>query len=855
MTPKSAFCLKFLPLLALWLAVNPALAGPAPGKSQSLTRPDQVPDGLAKSDWASIRAAYEAGRHSFQPTATGWQARNPGQQWTTQFDRRGFLAAPQDGGWTWGLELQSYGFAGAERAIHGVPAVQADGQRLTYQWDGTVQEWFVNDPRGLEHGFTVKERPAGSSQQQALHTQPSTLNFLLAPRGTLTPAITEDAKGVLFRDAAGATVLNYTGLKVWDADGKVLPSRFELADAQPATLNSQSTVRLLVEERGARYPLTIDPIAQQAYLKAGNNGGPASDQFGWSVAVSGDTVVVGAYQEDSSTTGVNSTPNDLAADAGAAYVFVRSGTTWSQQAYLKASQVTEGDTFGYSVAVSGDMVVVGAYQEDSSTTGVNSTANDSTTTGTNSGAAYVFVRSGTTWSQQAYLKPAAVGSTQAGDAFGRSVAVSGDTVIVGAWNEDSSTTGVNSTANDGRTQSGAAYIFAGLGLPAEITVHGNGVPIPAGTSAPSLADHTDFGGAALTSGTVVRTFTLTNSGSIALTLSGTPLVAVSGTHAADFTVTALPTSPVTAGGSTTFQITFDPSASGTRTATLTIANNDSDEGTYTFALQGTGGNAPTVILPIADLVVNEDAPSVVMNLTLHFSDVETPATDLTYVLVTNTNSALVGATITQGTNLVLTFATNGNGTSQISVSAADADGLSVTNAFVVTVIPVSDAPVATYATYGRAPGLTLKIPIAAIVSDPNSLTVAVHSLGASAQGATLSFNSTYIFYVPANHNNDSFTYTVTNTAGESASATLSVTVATVGGSAKTITVVGGNATVRFFGIPGLTYDVQRTVSLSAPVTWTTLTTGSALAPGADGAFSHTDTNAPNGTAYYRSAPR
>jgi hypothetical protein len=65
-------------------------------------------------------------------------------------------------------------------------------------------------------------------------------------------------------------------------------------------------------------------------------------------------------------------------------------------------------------------------------------------------------------------------------------------------------------------------------------------------------------------------------------------VAVSGTHAADFTVTALPTSPVTASGSTTFQVTFDPSASGTRTATLTIANDDSGVGIYDFAIQGTG---------------------------------------------------------------------------------------------------------------------------------------------------------------------------------------------------------------------------------------------------------------------------
>ena len=356
-----------------------AMAAP-PARPQPLTSPDQVPEGLAKSDWASIRAAYEAGRHAFQPTPTGWQARNPGQQWTTTFDRRGFVATPKAGGWTWGLELQGYGFGARQQTIAGTPAVQAEGSRLTYQWDAAVQEWFINDQRGLEHGFTVSARPAADpAALTAPSAQPTALSFLLAVRGALRPHVTPDALGVEFRDATGATVLNYAGLKVWDADGKVLTSHFELADSSPTALGEQHAVRLLVDERGARYPITIDPIAQQAYLKASNNGGPSSDNFGFSVAVSGDTVVVGANREDSGTTGVNSTPDESAADAGAAYVFVRSGTTWSQQAYLKAGQVTAGDQFGFSVAVSGDTVVVGATSEDSGTTGINSTPDESAT--------------------------------------------------------------------------------------------------------------------------------------------------------------------------------------------------------------------------------------------------------------------------------------------------------------------------------------------------------------------------------------------------------------------------------------------------------------------------------------------
>ncbi|MEI8090525.1 MAG: MBG domain-containing protein [Opitutaceae bacterium] len=428
-----------------------AMAVPPP-RPQQLTSPEQVPEGLAKSDWAYIRAAYEAGQHAFQPTPTGWQARNSGQQWTTRFDRRGFLASPEAGGWTWGLELRGYGFGAHHQTFADNPAVQAKGSRLTYQWDSSVQEWFVNDSRGLEHGFTVSTRPAAPTAPSA---QLPELSFLLAVRGELRPQVTPDSLGVEFRDAAGATVLNYAGLKVWDADGKVLTSRFELADSSPTALGASHAVRLLVDERGARYPITIDPIAQQAYIKAGQV--TSSAKFGCSVAVSGDTVVVGASGESSSTTGVNNTPNTSAPSAGAAYVFVRSGTTWTQQAYLKASQVDANDQFGYSVAVSGDTVVVGANLEDSLTTGVNTTPNENAG---DAGAAYVFVRSGTTWTQQAYLKASQV---TAGDNFGYSVAVSGDTVVIASPSEDSLTTGVNSTPNESATGAGAAYVFVRSG--------------------------------------------------------------------------------------------------------------------------------------------------------------------------------------------------------------------------------------------------------------------------------------------------------------------------------------------------------------------------------------------------------
>jgi CSLREA domain-containing protein len=404
----------------------------------------EVPKGLAASDWASIQQVYERQRRAAVVVGNERRARNHAQQWLTRFDGRGFAIEPDSPAngedWRWGLELQSYGFPGHERAISGRAQVGSDGERVTYDWDAGLQEWFVNDRRGLEHGFTLERRPAGAGER---------LELRLAVRGGLRPRVLADGRGVSFADAQGCAVVNYTGLKVYDADGRALAAGFVAEDG---------ALRLTVDESGARYPITIDPTAQQAYLKASNTG--ASDYFGNSVAVSGDTVVVGAYQEDSNTTGVNGDQtNNSAGNSGAAYVFVRSGATWSQQAYLKASNTGADDRFGISVAVAGDTVVVGAFQEASNATGVNGDqANNSASA---AGAAYVFVRSGATWSQQAYLKAS---NTGASDGFGWSVAVAGDTVVVGALYEDSNATGVNGDqTNNSSTDSGAAYAFVRSG--------------------------------------------------------------------------------------------------------------------------------------------------------------------------------------------------------------------------------------------------------------------------------------------------------------------------------------------------------------------------------------------------------
>ena len=372
-----------------------------------------VPKGLNVVDWNQIRSEYERHRHGAFPDSAGLKARSFEQQWLAKFDGRGFTVEPDGAAWRWGLEIQG---------SNGKAQVTSDVNRITYRWGKDFDEWFLNDTRGLEHGFTLRApRP----------------DIRLVVRGGLNPRI--NGGNVEFIDRDGIPRIQYSALQARDADGKPLPARMSIRDGQ---------VVLSVDDRSARYPITIDPLAQQAYVKASNT--RANANFGFPVSISGDTVVVGSFSESSNATGVNGNQSDASApNTGAAYVFVRNGTTWTQQAYLKASTFTGGgDNFGGSVAIDGNTIVVGATRQPSSSTGVN--GNETDTSAPQSGAAYIFVRSGTTWSQQAFLK--ASNTAQLG-IFGASVGISANTVVVGAYGN----------ADGGLSFSGSAYVFVRSG--------------------------------------------------------------------------------------------------------------------------------------------------------------------------------------------------------------------------------------------------------------------------------------------------------------------------------------------------------------------------------------------------------
>jgi MYXO-CTERM domain-containing protein len=239
------------------------------------------------------------------------------------------------------LELVAFGREGAAMPVPS-SRPRADGDAIRYERGSSLVEWYLDRPAGVEQAFTLDDRPAGGGA----------LVFEYRVRGTLHPELVSDREAV-FRDASEVARFAYRDLHAEDADGRALDAAIVLADEKLA---------LRVVDDGARYPLFIDPliVVQEAKLLASD--AAASSYFGESVAVSGDTAVVGALN-------------------GEAYALIRNGATWSGQAKLTPS--TAADGFGSAVSLSGDTALVGARDFG----------------GTTSGTAFVFVRAGTTWSQ------------------------------------------------------------------------------------------------------------------------------------------------------------------------------------------------------------------------------------------------------------------------------------------------------------------------------------------------------------------------------------------------------------------------------------------------------------------------
>jgi hypothetical protein len=255
-----------------------------------------------------------------------------------------------------------------------------------------------------------------------------------------------------------------TGFSFNQTNGAITGSR---QTTFPITSYTVKAVNSNKQEITTNFTFSFMEWTNEAYVKAPNSN--ELDYFGNSVAISGDTIVVGARIESSNqttiTNGTTASSDNSAYEAGAAYVFRRTGNNWVNEAYLKAPNAEENDFFGYSVSISGDTIVVGAVAEDSNqTTITNGTITVNGTGADDSGSAYVFRRTGNTWTNEAYLKAP---NAEGGDSFGVSVTISGDTIVVGATGEASNqttiTNGNTTSGNNSSTISGAAYVFRRTG--------------------------------------------------------------------------------------------------------------------------------------------------------------------------------------------------------------------------------------------------------------------------------------------------------------------------------------------------------------------------------------------------------
>ncbi len=330
---------------------------------------------------APISAALGAEDSAYR--VVGFIARNPAQRLSARFGPSNVAIGTGQTRLTIGL--RAVGRPHALRAL-GTPIESVDRNRVNYAL-GPVREWWANGPLGLEQGFEVARPPAGRG--------PLTLALAM-------PGATQLGRGMLALPGG----LRYAGLSARDASGRTLPAWFAVRAGR---------VLIAVDDRGARYPVRVDPFVQGPTLKPSD--GVGGDQFGYSVAVSGNTIAVGAPDHSVST-----------ARQGTVYVFVKGSSGWQQAAELVASDPDDAsDELGWSVAISGNTIVAGAPFH-----------NESGGEGGLAGSVYVYVEPAGGWSGT-IAAPSMAGTAEltmsdatVADHLGASVAITGSTVVAGA---------------------------------------------------------------------------------------------------------------------------------------------------------------------------------------------------------------------------------------------------------------------------------------------------------------------------------------------------------------------------------------------------------------------------------------
>jgi hypothetical protein len=661
--------------------------------------------------------------HAASATA-GVTLANPANGFTAQLQSGALqVSAGSD---TWDMSLVGLSYGAAMQPV-GIAKTSTNGNRVDCNF-GTVDEWYVNGPSGLEQGFTVTPRPQSEAS--------GSLTVELALGGNLTGAVNAAGDGITLTGPNGSTVLGYTGLTACDARGKTLPASLEVR-----TDGGRQELLIHVNNAGAQGAITIDPFVQEAELTASD--GAANDEFGTSVSIGGNTMVVGAA----------SIVNGYAA----AYVFTESGSVWNQTAKLTASDGAAGAAFGNSVAIDSNTVVVGAYE---ATVGGNS----------RQGAAYVFTESGSAWNQTAKLT-ASDGATY--DLFGDSVAISGNTVVVGAF---LATVG-------GNDQQGAAYVFqstSGVWTQTQKLTASDGavndtfgrsVSIGGGTVVVGAYQATVGGnaeqGAAYVFGSAPLGLSLTGLRPDTVNLAyNQTIAALGGTGTVTLSVSNLQNAitglTLVNKGNGSVSISGTPTATGNETFTITATDPASDTATANYSIWVN----PALTLSPTTL------PADTVNVAYSQSIETSGGTGTVTLAVSNIQNAISGLTVSGGT---ISGTPTATGTETFTVTVTDAVGAKTTANFSIRVNPVVTLS-------GALPAGTVKTAYRQRITasgGTGGVALVVSNLSGAIPGLMVQSSGTgslMICGTPTAAGTETFTVTATDTVGYNVSVNYSITI-------------------------------------------------------------------------------
>ena len=339
----------------------------------------------------------------------------------------------------------------------GTECVDANLAGISFDSATGILTWNPSDSQAGLYEFKIKGTSSGGSAASYHNLVVSSANLNATSSGWAQEAYIKSSNN----DAG-----DYFGISL-SLDGDTLSVGAIYEESNQTTITNGDTSSADNSNSGSGavyiYKRSGATWAQEAYIKASNN--DANDIFGNSLSLDGDTLSVGAYREASNqttiTNGDTSSADNSNGTSGAVYIYKRSGATWAQEAYIKASNNDANDIFGNSLSLDGDTLSVGAPGEDSNqTTITNGDTSSADNSNTQSGAVYIYKRSGTTWAQEAYIKAS---NNDASDNFGNSLSLDGDTLSVGAYNEESNqttiTNGDTSSADNSNSGSGAVYIY------------------------------------------------------------------------------------------------------------------------------------------------------------------------------------------------------------------------------------------------------------------------------------------------------------------------------------------------------------------------------------------------------------